>query len=43
MLTMIQLVGAPYSVGDAPGQGVRLIFGTDFTVNKTRLEALNAT
>ena len=30
----IELTGAPYSVGDAPGQGVRLVLGTDRTVSQ---------
>jgi len=39
----IELTGAPYSAGDAKGQGVRLVLGTNATVSTDRRAVLEAT
>ena len=38
----VELTGAPYSVGDAKGQGVRLVLGTNATVSQSRRKELEA-
>jgi len=37
----MEMTGAPYSVGDAKGEGVRLVLGGDATVSESRRTDIN--